>query len=133
MTWYNWLIAIIPFSLVLYMAFHTRKYIRGIPDFLAGGRLCGRYLLSVGGMEASLSVMWLIAYIEIHYRTGFSTGFWANISIFWSISTSKDARPTPKKIFDKLLRELECHLDFILCFCTDACSGTAPETCSYIS
>lgn len=59
--------------------------------------------------------------------------FWANISIFWSISTSKDARPTPKKIFDELLRELECHLDFILCFCTDACSGTAPETCSYIS
>ena len=80
MTWYNWLIAIVPFSFVFYMAFHTRKYIRGIPDFLAGGRLCGRYLLSVGQMEAGLSVMFLIAYIEVHYRTGFSTGFWANFS-----------------------------------------------------
>ena len=80
MSWYNWLIAIIPFALVLYMAFHTRKYIRGIPDFLAGGRLCGRYLISVGQMEGGLSVMFLIAYIEVHYRTGFSTGFWANFS-----------------------------------------------------
>jgi len=38
MTWYNWLIVVIPFIGVLYMAFHVKKYIRGIPDFLAGGR-----------------------------------------------------------------------------------------------
>ena len=80
MTWYNWLIVILPFATVLYMAFHTRKYIRGIPDFLAGGRLCGRYLLSVGQMENGLSVMFLIAFIEIHYRTGFSTGFWGGFA-----------------------------------------------------
>ena len=78
--WYNWLIVILPFFFVLYMAFHTRKYIRGIPDFLAGGRLCGRYLLSVGGMENGLSVMFLIAYIETHYRTGFSIGFWSSLA-----------------------------------------------------
>ena len=77
MSWYNCLIVILPFAGVLYMAFHTRKYIRGIPDFLVGGRVCGRYLLSVGGMESGLSVMFLIAYIEVHYRTGFSTGFWS--------------------------------------------------------
>ena len=28
-------------------------------------------------MESGLSVMFLIAYIEVHYRTGFSTGFWS--------------------------------------------------------
>ena len=80
MTWYNWLIVIVPFAAVLYMAFHTRKYIRGIPDFLVGGRLCGRYLLAVGQMENTLSVMFLIAYIEVHYRTGFSTGFWSGFA-----------------------------------------------------
>ena len=77
LSWYNWLIVIIPFAGVLYMAFHTRKYIRGIPDFLVGGRLCGRYLLSIGQLENALSVMFLIAYIEVHCRTGFSTGFWS--------------------------------------------------------
>ncbi len=76
LSWYNWLIVVLPLAGVLYMAFHTRKYVRGIPDFLVGGRICGRYLLAVGDMEANLSVMSLIMYIEIHYRTGFSTGFW---------------------------------------------------------
>ena len=80
MTWYNWLIVIVPLAIVLYMAVRTRKYIRSIPDFLAGGRVCGRYLLSVGSMEAGLSVMALIAYIEVHYRTGFSTGFWGGFA-----------------------------------------------------
>ena len=79
MNWYNWLIVILPFAGVLYMAFYVRKYIRSVPDFLAGGRICGRYLLSVGSMEAGLSVIALIAYVEVHYRTGFSTGFWSNI------------------------------------------------------
>ncbi|MBE6372755.1 MAG: sodium:panthothenate symporter [Lentisphaerae bacterium] len=79
MNWYNWLIVILPFAGVLYMAFYVRKYIRSVPDFLAGGRVCGRYLLSVGTMEAGLSVIALIAYVEVHYRTGFSTGFWSNI------------------------------------------------------
>ncbi|MBR4664319.1 MAG: sodium:panthothenate symporter, partial [Lentisphaeria bacterium] len=79
MTWYNWLIVVLPFIGVLYMAFHMRKYIRGIPDFLAGGRICGRYLISVGGMESALSVMALVSYIEVHYRTGFSTGFWSGL------------------------------------------------------
>ena len=79
MTWYNWLIVVLPFAGVLYMAFHMRKYIRGIPDFLAGGRICGRYLISVGSMEATLSVMALVSYIEVHYRTGFSTGFWSGL------------------------------------------------------
>ena len=59
------------------MAFHTRRYIRGVPDFLAGGRICGRYLLAVGNMETVLSVMALIAFVEVHYRTGFSYGFWS--------------------------------------------------------
>ena len=80
MTWYNWLIVIVPFAGVLYMAFHTRKYIRGVPDFLAGGRICGRYLLSVGMMEEGLSVMALIAMIEVNYRTGFSRGFWSGFT-----------------------------------------------------
>lgn len=57
MSWYNYLIVIIPFAIVLYMAFHTRKYIRGIPDFLAGGRICGRYLLAVSGIvEGNVSL-----------------------------------------------------------------------------
>ena len=55
MTWYTWLIVVIPFFGVMYMAFYVKRYIRSVPDFISGGRICGRYLLAVGGMEAGLS------------------------------------------------------------------------------
>ena len=70
------------------MAFHTRKYIRGVSDYLAGGRVCGRYLLSVGMLEEVLSVMALIAMIEVNYRTGFSKGFWGGFAIPLSLILS---------------------------------------------
>ena len=79
MSWYNWLIVIIPFGFVLYMAYHVRRYARGVSDFLAGGRLCGRYLISVGDMANSLSIVAIVAYVEANYRTGFSTTFWGAV------------------------------------------------------
>ena len=88
MTWFNWLIVILPITGVLYMAFYSRKYIRGVSDFLACGRLCGRYLLAVGGMEEGLSIMGLAAMIEVNYRTGFATGFWSGFMVPISLVVS---------------------------------------------
>ena len=31
-------------------------------------------------MESALSVMALVSYIEVHYRTGFSIGFWSSLT-----------------------------------------------------
>ena len=42
MTWYDWLILILPVCFVMYMGFRTRRYVRGVSDFLSAGRLCGR-------------------------------------------------------------------------------------------
>ena len=79
MNWYNWLIVVLPLLGVIYMALHARRYIRSVPDFLAGGRVCGRYLLAVGDMAAGLSVMTLVAFVEMHYKAGFSYGFWSGV------------------------------------------------------
>lgn len=75
LSWYNWLIVIPPFSAILYMALHMRKSIRSVPDFLAGGGICGCCPLSAGSMEAGLSAMTLIVCVEVHCRSGFSCGF----------------------------------------------------------
>ncbi|MBO5667949.1 MAG: sodium:panthothenate symporter [Lentisphaeria bacterium] len=88
MNWYNWLIVIIPFAFVLYMAYHVRRYARGVSDFLAGGRLCGRYLISVGDMANSLSIVAIVAYVEANYRTGFSTNFWGGVILPISLMLS---------------------------------------------
>ena len=38
----DWLIVIIPVVFVLGLGLYSRKYIRGVADYLAAGRVCGR-------------------------------------------------------------------------------------------
>ena len=79
MIWYDWLILILPVCFVMYMGFRTRRYVRGVSDFLSAGRLCGRYVISVGDVANSISIITLVSYIEMHYKTGFSVGFWSSV------------------------------------------------------
>ncbi|MBQ9503299.1 MAG: sodium:panthothenate symporter [Lentisphaeria bacterium] len=79
MSWIDWLIMTIPMIFVLYMGFYTRRYIRGISDFLAAGRVAGRYVLTVGNAAQALAVISLIGFAEARYKTGFAMNFWNNI------------------------------------------------------
>ena len=81
MTLIDWLIMLIPVAFVLYMGYYTRRYIRGVADFLSAGRLCGRYVICVADMANALSIIGLITYIEITYKTGFSLAFWNFLTI----------------------------------------------------
>ena len=81
MTWMDWLIMLIPVAFILYMGYHARRYVRSVADFLSAGRLCGRYLICVADMTNALSIMGLVAYVEVHYRTGFSLAFWNKLTI----------------------------------------------------
>ena len=79
MHWLDWSIILIPFFFVMYMAFYARRYARDVVDFLAAGRVAGRYLISVGDMAAALSVITLVSNAEIGYKTGFAVSFWGTI------------------------------------------------------
>ena len=79
MIWYDWLILILPVCFVMYMGLRTRRYVRGVSDFLSAGRLCGRYVICVGDVANALSIIGLVSYIEMHYKTGFSVGFWGSV------------------------------------------------------
>ena len=81
MTVWDWLIMLLPVAFVLYMGHHARRYVRSVADFLSAGRLCGRYLICVADMTNALSIMGLVAYVEVHYRTGFSLAFWNMLTI----------------------------------------------------
>ena len=56
MHWIDWLIVIIPVALVLGIAIYAKKYVRGVVDFLAAGRAAGRYVISVGDLQAVLLI-----------------------------------------------------------------------------
>ena len=75
MHWIDWCITLIPLVIIVGMAIHSRKYIRGIVDFLAAGRVAGRYVISVGDLQAGLAVITLIALCESEYQAGMALGF----------------------------------------------------------
>ena len=88
MSWYNWLIVLIPFSFVVGMAFYAKRYIRDVVDFLAAGRVCGRYAICVASMESGLCVMTLIAAAEVNFKSGFVYGFWGWILMKFTLFLS---------------------------------------------
>ena len=77
----DWLIIILPVAFVLYMGWYARRYVVQVSDFLSAGRLCGRYLISVADIANGLSIIGLVAYVEVHYRTGFALTFWQNLTM----------------------------------------------------
>lgn len=88
MSWIDWVIMIIPICMIMGLAFYTPRFIRGVSDFLSCGRLCGRYVLSLGDVASALSIIGLVAFIEQAYKTGFALGFWGGIMIPLSVVLS---------------------------------------------
>ena len=90
MSWIDWTIVIVPIALIMGIAFYSKRYARGVADYLAAGRIAGRYLLCVGDMTAALSVITLVAGTEANYQTGYAVGFWnaiiAPIGMFMSLT-----------------------------------------------
>ena len=79
MSWIDWLIVIVPTMFVFGMGMYSRRYLRDVTTFLSAGRVCGRYVISVGDVASSLSIIGLLSYVEIHYKTGFATSFWTSL------------------------------------------------------
>ena len=81
MKWFDWLILLLPVCFIMYMGYYSRRYIRGVADFLSAGRLCGRYVICVADMANALSIIGLIAFVEVSYKTGFALNFWRNLTV----------------------------------------------------
>ena len=81
----DWAITIIPLCMILFLGWYVRRYITGVSDYTVAGRVCRRYVLSAGDMAAGLGLVTLIAFVEIHYKTGFALTFWNTLNIPLSI------------------------------------------------
>ena len=77
----DWLLVALPLLVILWVGFKAQSYIRNVSDFLSAGRLCGRYLISIADIANGLSIMGLVAFVEVHYRTGFALTFWQNLTM----------------------------------------------------
>lgn len=79
MSWFDWLIVIVPVAFVIGIGLYSRKYVHSVADFLSAGRLCGRYVICASDVANALSIITLAAYVEVHYKTGFAISFWMGI------------------------------------------------------
>lgn len=79
MSWIDWLIVIIPTAFVMFLGMYSRKYVHSVADFLSAGRCARRYVLSMGDVANALAVTGLVAYVEVHYKTGFAIAFWNSL------------------------------------------------------
>jgi len=81
MHWIDWIIVIVPVVSIVWLAVHARKYVRGVVDFLAAGRVAGRYVLSAGDMTSGLGVIALVALVESKYQVGYALTFWEYLTV----------------------------------------------------
>ena len=77
----DWLIAIIPVVTIVCIAVYSKKYVRGVVDYLAAGRVAGRYVLCAGDLTSGLSVITLVALVESKYQVGYALTFWEYLTV----------------------------------------------------
>lgn len=81
MHWLDWTIVLLPVVFILWLAVYSKKYVRGVVDFLAAGRVAGRYVLSAGDMTSGMGIIMLVALVESKYQVGYALTFWEYLTI----------------------------------------------------
>jgi len=76
----DWIIICLPLFIVAWICVYTRRYVTGVADFLAAGRVAGRYVVAVSSGEAVMGLISVVAIFEIYYKSGFAIGFWSALA-----------------------------------------------------
>ena len=76
MTWIDWMMVGIPLIVVIIIGLKAQQYVNNVSDFLAAGRVAGRYLLSVADGTAGMGLISVVALFEYNYKSGYALDFW---------------------------------------------------------
>jgi len=76
MTFLDWTIVLAMYVGIVATVFLTRRFMRGVSDYLAAGRNAGRYLLTISAGIAGLGAITVVANMEMGYEAGFAMGWW---------------------------------------------------------
>lgn len=77
----DYLVVIIPLALLIGVGVIMQRYVRNVADFLAAGRLAGRYLISVADGTACMGLISIIGMLEWQFRAGWALSFWSQFGL----------------------------------------------------
>jgi len=77
----DWLIVALPMILVFYIALRAQKFVKGVSDFLAAGRVAGLYVVAIASGEAGMGLISVVALFEAYYSSGFAYAFWNQLYV----------------------------------------------------
>jgi SSS family solute:Na+ symporter len=80
MSFIDWFLVAIPMLSLLAIGIYTNRYTKSVADFLSGGRVARRYLLTVSRGEIGSGAVVYVAIFEIIAASGFTLTWWGWLS-----------------------------------------------------
>jgi SSS family solute:Na+ symporter len=76
----DWLFVVLPVLVVAGVTLYANRYLKSVADFMSGGRLAGRYLLSTARSEMGAGAIGYVAMFEWFSHGGFPVTWWGQIA-----------------------------------------------------
>jgi Na+/proline symporter len=77
----DWILTVIPIIGVIACAVYTRRYVKSVADFMAGGRAAGRYIICNAKGQASTGVANTLSKFQPLLMAGFCLSWWDSFSM----------------------------------------------------
>lgn len=77
----DWILTAVPLVALVIFAAWTRRFVRGVADYMAGGRVAGRYLLANAQGESGSGVTNTVSFFEMYMICGFIVTFWGWVTV----------------------------------------------------
>ena len=81
LVFWDWLMMLIPLIGVISIGLLARHHMRSVADFMAGGRVAGRYLVAASDGMAAMGLITVVAMFEFYFKSGFAVGHWYNLAV----------------------------------------------------
>ncbi|MFA5203981.1 MAG: sodium:proline symporter [Lentisphaeria bacterium] len=77
----DWIIMLLPLVVSLAIALYSRRFVRSVADFMAGGRNAGRYLICTARSTQGSGAVVLVALFQVFAVAGFTMSWWGQIAV----------------------------------------------------